>query len=79
MSRSHISSNELLITCQQVLRNVLAGTIIPGEQRPNPSLSFLRFTPPRTHILLYRERIGENPGTVGDSPVSRHHFSTVLL
>ena len=41
--RSQISNSDLLTTSQKGLRSLLAGTITPGEQKPNPSLRYLRF------------------------------------
>ena len=70
MFRSTRSNSDLLMTFQKVLRVPLPGNMIPGDQRPNPSLSFLRFVPSRTHISRPPERIEENSVTRGDSAVS---------
>ena len=68
--RSQISNNELLITFQKGLRNLLACTIISGEQGRNPSLSIIRFVPSRTHILVSDEWVAQNSVTSGDSEFS---------
>ena len=79
MSRSQISSNELLINFQEGLRNLLAGTIIPCEQRPNPSLSRVRFVPSIAHISLSGEWVGGNSVTGGVSTVARPPFLPLPL
>ena len=52
MFRSQISNSDLLMAFQKGLRIRWTGTIIPGEQIPNPSLSGLRSVPPSTNIIL---------------------------
>ena len=41
-----------------------SGCMIPGEQRHNPSLSWLRFVPSNTQILLSRDWVAEISRTV---------------
>ena len=47
-----ISKRDLLMAFQNVSDCLSPGTMIPGEQRPRPSLSCLRFVPSSTQILL---------------------------
>ena len=44
--------------------------IIPGEHRPDPSLSCLRFVPSNTHISLSRVCLVENRSTEVSDAVS---------
>ena len=48
---SRISNMGALMAFREFLRIRWPGSIIPGEHRPNPDLSFLIFAPPNTHIL----------------------------
>ena len=69
--RSQTSNSNLLIAFREVLRCLFPGSTIPGEQRHNQSLSFLRFVPSRAQILPSREWI------CGDSCTFRWGDSTV--
>ena len=58
--RSQTSDSNFLIAFQNVLRCLVPGSTIPGEQRHKPSLSCLRFVPSSTHILLSEDLFLEN-------------------
>ena len=62
--RPETSNSTSLIAPQNVLRCLPPGCMIAGEQRPNPSLSCLRFFPYNAQILLSRDWIEESPCTV---------------
>ena len=50
-----ISKSDLLMAFQNVLGFLSSGTMIPGEHSPRSSLSYLRFAPSSTQILLSRK------------------------
>ena len=63
--RPHTSNCNVINTFQNGLRSLLAGSMIPGGQRPTPALSCLKFVPSRKKILLSIERFGGNSCTGG--------------
>ena len=64
ISRSQTSNSTLLIAQRAVLGRLFPGRMVPGEQRPNPSLSCLRFAPSIEQILLSRNGLSKVPRTV---------------
>ena len=70
MARSKISNIDFLITFQKGLRSLLPVTIMTGGERPDPSLSSIRFVPSRTQIWLSKEWAGGNSVTGGASALS---------
>ena len=67
---SRIAGRDPLMAFQTSLRIRRAGSIIPGEHRPIPSLSCVRFVPPNTHTLLPMLCDIEKSITDGDATVS---------
>ena len=67
---SHISKKGSLMDFQKGLRIRRAGSISPGEHITDPPLSFLRFVPSSTHILLSRVLLIEKSITDCDWVVS---------